>query len=89
MKAPIPLNRDDSFWPRDLELEVHVDRDGYELCVAWPIQDGVVRPREVHHLEGEHLDAKHRSAPEVTGRSIYPDFLHAEDDLVEGRTVGV
>ena len=49
---------DDTFRARHLQLEVGVVGDGHELGVAWTPKDGVVRPPEPHHLEGEQLLAE-------------------------------
>ena len=49
---------DDTVRSRHLQLEVGVVEDRHELGVAWPPQDGVVGPWEVHHLEGEDLRAE-------------------------------
>ena len=58
---------DDVIWSRHLQLEVGVVGDRHELGVAWPPQDGMVGPWEVHHLEGEDFRAEVGSAAERDG----------------------
>ena len=38
------MHNDDAVWSQHLQLQVGVVRDRHELGIAWPPQDGVVRP---------------------------------------------
>ena len=64
---------DDAVRSRHLQLDVGIVGDHLELGVAWPPQDGVVRPREVHHLEGKHLRAEVGSVTKLDGQVDLPE----------------
>ena len=66
---------DDAVRSRRLQLEVGVVEDRHELGVAWPPQDGVVGPWEVHHLKGEDLRAKVGSVAKRDGQVDLPEWV--------------
>jgi hypothetical protein len=51
-------------------LEVRIVGHGHKLHVCRPPEDGVVRPWEPHHFEGEGSMRKLCNVPNVMGRSI-------------------
>jgi len=58
---------------RHFQLEVRVVRDGHELRVTWPPQDGVVGALETHHLEGEGFLSEIGRIPECYGQVDLPE----------------
>jgi hypothetical protein len=68
-----------------LELEVGVTGDGHELDVAWSSHDDMIRPREVDHLEREHLGAVVARISEGDRQGDLPEGagLLARDHFIE------
>jgi hypothetical protein len=55
---------DDPLRNGDLQLQVCIVGHGHEVLVSWHPEDGVVRPREPHHFEGEDFYAEVLQVPE-------------------------
>ena len=66
---------DDAVWSWHLQLEVGVVGDCHEFGVAWPPQDGVVGPWEVHHFEGEDLRVEVGSVAKCDGQVDLPKWV--------------
>ena len=80
-------NDDDSLRARHLHLEVCVVGDYHELRVVQPPEDGMIRPAETHHLEGEHFLAEVRRRAEADRQVNLAERLDplSRRDAVEGR----
>ena len=78
---------DDVVRSRHLQLEVGVVGDRHELGVAWPPQDGMVGPWEVHHLEGKDLLVEVGSVAKRDRQVDLPERVRLcpRDHAVEGR----
>ena len=78
---------DDGVRSQHLQLEVGVVGDRHELDVAWPSQDGMVGPWEVHHLKGEDLRAEVGLVTKCDGQVNLLErvCLRSRDHAMEGR----